>query len=58
MQSVKGAQFLSITYLFGVFTAAPAAAVFGTVMIPLTSMYPSLKSDKYDLITDVLNLMF
>ena len=42
MQSVKGARFPSITFLFVLFTAAPAAAVFGTVTVPLTSMYASL----------------
>ena len=42
MQSVKGAQFLKITFLFALFTAAPTATVFGTFIIPLTSMYASL----------------
>ena len=42
MQSVNRAQFLNITFLFVSFTAAPAAAVFGTVMVPWTSMYASL----------------
>ena len=42
MQSVKGARFPSITFLFVLLTAAPAAAVFGTVTVPLTSMYASL----------------
>ena len=42
MQSVKGARFSNITFLFVLFTAAPAAAVFGTVTVPLTSMYASL----------------
>ena len=40
MQSVNGAQFLIITFflLFG-FAAVP---VFGTVIVPLTSMYATL----------------
>ena len=42
MQSVKGAQFVNATFLLVLFTAAPAAAVFGTVTVPLTSMYVSL----------------
>ena len=42
MQSVKGAQFLNITFLLVFFTAAPAAALFGTVIVPLTSVHASL----------------
>ena len=42
MQSVKGAQFLNITFLFVLCTAAAVAAVFGTVIVPLTSMNASL----------------
>ena len=42
MQSVKGGQFLNITFILGLFTAASAAAVFGTGIVPLTSMYTSL----------------
>ena len=42
MQSLKGMQFLNITFLFVSFTAAPAATVFETVIVPLTSMYASL----------------
>ena len=42
MQSVKGAQFLNITFLFVLFTAAPAAAVFGTIIVTLRGMYESL----------------
>ena len=38
MQSVKEAQFLNIVFLFVLLTAAPAAAVFGTSIVPLTSM--------------------
>ena len=44
MQLVKGEQFLKITFLFVLFTLAPAAAVFGTFIVHLTSMYVSLKS--------------
>ena len=33
MQSVKGAQFLNIAFLLILFTAAPAAAVFGTAIV-------------------------
>ena len=32
----------NITFLFVLFTALPAAAMFGTVIVPLTSMYASL----------------
>ena len=53
MQSVKGAEFLYITFLLVLFTAAPAAAVFETVMVPLTRMYAS---HKFYLILDILNL--
>ena len=42
MQTVKGAQFLNITFLFVLFTAAAATAVYGTAIVPLTSMYESL----------------
>ena len=42
IQSVKGAQLLSITFLFVLFSAALAAAAFGTVIVPLTSMNASL----------------
>ena len=42
MQSVNGAQFLNISFLFALFTAASAAVVFGTVIVPLTSMCASL----------------
>ena len=42
MQLVNGAQFLNITFLLILFTVAPAAVVFGTVTVPLKSMYPSL----------------
>ena len=57
MQSENGLQFLNTTLLLVLFTAAPAAAVFGTVIVPLTSIYASLQSHKLDIIMDVLNLM-
>ena len=58
MQTVKGAQFLNITFLFVLFTAAAATAVYGTAIVPLTTMYESLQPHKFDLMMDVLNLMF
>ena len=42
MQSVNGAQLLNIHFLLVLFTAAPAAAAFGTVIVSLTSIYASL----------------
>ena len=42
MQSVNEAQFLNIISLLTLFVAAPAVAVFGVVIVPLTSMYVSL----------------
>ena len=42
MQSVNGAQSLNITFLFVLFTYVPAATMFGTVIVPLTSMHESL----------------
>ena len=42
MQLVNEAEFLTITFLLVLFTAAPEIAVFGTVTVPLTSMYASL----------------
>ena len=42
MQLVNGAQFLNVTCLLVLFAAAAAAVVFGTVIVPLTSMYVSL----------------
>ena len=38
MQSVKGVQFLNATFLLGLFAAESAIAVFGTVIVALTSM--------------------
>ena len=48
MESVKGKQFLNITYLSLLFGATAVTAVFGTVIAPLKSMYASLKLDKLD----------
>ena len=42
MQSIKGGKFLNIIFLYVRFTAAPAAAVFGAVIVPLARMYASL----------------
>ena len=42
MQSVKRTQFLNITFLFILFPTAPADAVFGSVIVPLTSVYASI----------------
>ena len=41
MQSVNGAQFLNITFLF-VSLGAADVPVFGTIIVSLTSMYSSL----------------
>ena len=40
MQSVKGAQFLII--IFSLFFGFAASPLFGTVTVPLTSIYASL----------------
>ena len=48
MQSVNGAQFLNITFLFELFAAASAAAVLLTVIFYLTSIYASLQSYRLD----------
>ena len=44
IQLVNGAQFLNITFLLALFTAAAAAAatVLLTVIVPLTRIYASL----------------
>ena len=42
MESVDGAQFLNIIFLLVLFNTAPAATVFGTVIVPLTSRCESL----------------
>ena len=41
MQSVNRTQFLNITFLLLLFTAAPAAAMFETAIVLLTSIYAS-----------------
>ena len=41
-QLVNGAQLLNITFLVVLFTAAPASAVFGAFVVPLTCTYASL----------------
>ena len=42
MQLINGGQVLNTTFLLVLFTAAPVVAVFGTIIVPLTSMYASL----------------
>ena len=42
MRSANGAHFLNINFWVVLFTAASAAAVFGNVIFPSTSMYASL----------------
>ena len=42
IELVNGAQFLNITFLLVLFTAAPAAAVLITPIVPLTRIYASL----------------
>ena len=42
MESVNGAQFLNITFLFLLFGAEASASVFGTVIASLTIMYVTL----------------
>ena len=49
MHLVNGAQFFTITFLLVLFAAAPSAAVLLTDILPLTSIYASLKSHKLDL---------
>ena len=44
-ESVNGTQFVNITFLFLLLWAV-AALLFGTVIVPLTSMYASLYSHK------------
>ena len=56
MQSVKGAQIINITFLLILFTAPPTAAVKGTGIVPLASMYESLRKF-YESFMEVFNLM-
>ena len=57
MLLVNVAQFSNITFLLALFAAAEATAVFGTVIVPLTSIYASLSSHKVDLNIMVLHLI-
>ena len=41
MQSVNGTQLLNTTFLF-LLLGTPAVPMFGTVIVPITSMYASL----------------
>ena len=54
MQEINGALFFKITCLFISSLSLPSAL---TVTIPLTKIYASLKSHRYDLNIDVLNLI-
>ena len=58
MQSVNGAQFLNITSFIVLFEPATAAAVFGTIIVPLTCVYTSLQSHKRDFNIVALNLVW
>ena len=42
MQSVNGVRFLNINFLLALFAAAPSAAVFGIVIVPLKCIYASV----------------
>ena len=57
MQLKNGGKFLKVTFLFLIFGAVSCAAVFVTYIVPLTCMYASLKSHKFDIIFEVLNLI-
>ena len=46
--NVNGAKFLNVNFLLVLFIVAHAAAVFGTVIIPLTSMH-AFYNHKFDL---------
>ena len=56
MQLVNSAQFLNVNFLSKL-SAATAAAVFATVMVPTIRIYASLETRKLDLNTEVLNLI-
>ena len=58
IQLVNGAQFLKITFLFLLFSDVSCFDVSGTVIVPLTVIYASLYSRKFDLIIEVLNLIW
>ena len=57
MQLVNGAQILNITFLLVSFTGAAAIYVSRTVIGHLTCICASLKSHKFDLIIEVLDLI-
>ena len=57
MQSVRRVQFSNIYLFFVLFSAAPAAAAFGTGRVPIKSFYESRKSHTFDLIMDICNMM-
>ena len=54
MQLVKVAQFSNKTVSFPLFAAAAVAAVFWTIIVPLTSVYVTLKLHKLDFNIEVL----
>ena len=56
MQSVNGAQFLNITFLFVSF-GVTAVSLFGIVIVPLTCMYASPWLHKLDFSLEFLNLI-
>ena len=56
MKLVNGALFLNAKKLF-IISIKPLPSVFVRVIVPLTTMYASLKSHNYDLSIDVLNLI-
>ena len=55
--TIKWSTIFKYYFLLVLYTAAPSAAVFETVIVPLTGMYASLLSHKFDLIIDILKLM-
>ena len=58
VQSVNGVQFFNITFLFVLFTSAVVVKVLTTVIVPSTSMYASLQSQKLELNIAVSNLIW
>lgn len=57
MQSVSGAQFLSIAFSFELFVAVAAAEVWATIIILFTRMYTSMLLHKFDFSIKVLILI-
>ena len=57
MKPGNGADFLNVISLFIILFAATVPA-FGNVIVPLTAIYASLKSDKLDFNIEVLNLIW